>query len=73
MGVQRKENLALWKKRDPIARLVKTMESQSMLGVGEIEKLTDGIKLELKTEWQRAVEDPYPVATALLDRVYKKS
>jgi TPP-dependent pyruvate/acetoin dehydrogenase alpha subunit len=70
VGVQRKEGLVEWKKRDPIGRL-----ARGMIGAGHttdtaVAALWDEHRAAVAAAWVKAEADPYPSAAGLLDRVY---
>ena len=64
------EDLEDWLKRDPISRLEISMLKNKIF----THKSLDEFKLEIKNlvhdEWEKAVKDPYPPESALLERVY---
>lgn len=74
VGVNRSaEEVMLWRKRDPIARLVQGMRLAGMLNdelLGEIERKVDE---EILSSWQQALSDPYPHHSALIERVYRRN
>lgn len=72
VGVQRKEGLAEWKKRDPISRLVAAMSAAGLLTEFQLQSIWNEFRAAVETAWTRATADPYPPASALLDRVYSQ-
>lgn len=70
VGVQRKENLVLWKRRDPIGRLVAGMTAAGHTTAAQVEAIRQEVRVAVEAAWQQAWADPYPPAAALLDRVY---
>lgn len=70
VGVQRKEDLGLWKKRDPIERLEATMVSEGLVGEDRVTRLRASVREECEMAWRQALADPFPEAGALLDMVY---
>lgn len=72
VGVKRKDDLASWKKRDPMSRLFIAMEQQGMLSHVQFEKMDQEVREEVNTAWIQAVEAPFPGNEALLDLVYEK-
>ncbi len=70
VGVKRKDDLNLWKKRDPIARLAKGMEKKKWLKPEEFERWKQEAEKEVSKAWHEAENDPYPTPDALLGRVY---
>ncbi|MGH7498876.1 MAG: thiamine pyrophosphate-dependent dehydrogenase E1 component subunit alpha [Gemmatimonadales bacterium] len=70
VGVERKDDLARWKLRDPIRRL-----AEALVVAGDLDQraLADdwrSCRAEVQAEWERASRDAYPPAEALLDYVY---
>lgn len=70
VGVQRKEDLAQWKRRDPIRRLADSLASAGRIETGALARITAEAKAAVEDAWTRATRDPFPPAEALLDRVY---
>lgn len=70
VGVQRKEGLVEWKKRDPIGRLAAAMIRAGILTDRELEQTWSEFRAAVETAWLRAEADPYPPPAALLERVY---
>lgn len=71
VGVARSaENVASWRERDPISRLVAGMIAMQVCSLEDVAYIEARIALEVTEAWQLALGDPYPVNTALLDRVY---
>ena len=70
VGVKRKDDLNLWKKRDPISRLVKGMKNKKWLKPGDLQKWTAEAEVAVQKAWDLASHDPYPKPEALLGRVY---
>ncbi len=70
VGVARKTDLALWKKRDPVGRLVMALESAGHFSGADFESLQQEVQDEVDTEWQRAEDAPFPLPSATLNRVY---
>jgi pyruvate dehydrogenase E1 component alpha subunit len=70
VGVQRKEGHAEWKKRDPIGRLTTAMIGAGHLTDTGLQGLWAEYHAAVEAAWTQAVADPYPPASALLDRVY---
>jgi pyruvate dehydrogenase E1 component alpha subunit len=70
VGVKRKDDLNLWKKRDPIARLAKGMEKKKWLKTGELQRWRTEAEAAVHQAWDQASLDPYPEPEALLGRVY---
>ncbi len=72
VGVQRKEGHAEWKKRDPIGRLADALIAASHLTENQLQKIWAEYRTAVENTWAQAVADPYPPASALLDRVYSQ-
>jgi len=72
VGVQRKEGHAEWKKRDPIARLATAMISAGQLTENQFQDIWTEFRAAVGSAWAQASADPYPPASALLDRVYSQ-
>jgi TPP-dependent pyruvate/acetoin dehydrogenase alpha subunit len=71
VGVNRSvEELHNWRKRDPIGRLVAALERISAWNSDKHKELTEELKSEIQSAWDRAMTDPWPKPEALLDRVY---
>ena len=71
VGVKRSaEDLANWKKRDPIRRLQEAMEAVGNWSSGQYEDMTSELREEIDVAWDRAWRDPWPEPSTLLDRVY---
>jgi len=70
VGVQRKEGLSEWKKRDPIARLAQAMIASGQLTEAQFAAIGTEFRAAVDAAWQKASVDPYPPAAALLERVY---
>jgi len=61
VGVQRKDDLALWKKRDPIARLAAACNT---------ELDWESVREQVETAWAKAEAAEPPAPDGLLDRVF---
>ncbi len=71
VGVDRSaETLANWRKRDPVRRLVESMEEAGMWSPGDSEALREDLVRQVDGAWDQASSDPYPADSALLERVY---
>ncbi len=73
VGVKRKEDLALWKRRDPISRLVVGLEKNGILSKAAYEGMQVEVDKVVKAAWQRAEQSPFPDQSKLLDLVYSGS
>lgn len=70
VGVKRKDDLHLWKQRDPIKRLRDAMISGGFLTSEDYEKISQGVQQEIEALWSLAANSPYPPPQATLDCVY---
>ncbi len=70
VGVKRKENLTLWKGRDPVQRLAAALEAKNFLSTSEFSQLQDEVDVLIEDTWDQAERDPYPDEKELLDLVY---
>ena len=72
VGVNRsQDDLNLWKKRDPIARLCAAMKlRKSSSAFFDEESMDSEIRSIIEQSWQVAMEDPYPDLQNMLDHVY---
>jgi TPP-dependent pyruvate/acetoin dehydrogenase alpha subunit len=73
VGVMRKEGLVAWKQRDPISRLVRAMIAADVTTEAEGQEVWIERRTAVEAAWKQAVADPYPPASALLERVYFQS
>ena len=72
VGVRRsKAELALWKKRDPIRRLEDSLINDRVINKSGLDKIKHGINKSIKADIVKALNDPYPEESALMDLVYK--
>lgn len=70
VGVNRGTDLALWKKRDPIGRLVAALTVAGEWDNHAFQVMDEAVITEVEEAWRQAEAAPYPPASALLDRVY---
>lgn len=70
VGVKRKDDLGMWKLRDPISRLAVALESGGALDRLALQGFWKDARATVEEAWSLATEDGYPTAKALLDRVY---
>jgi TPP-dependent pyruvate/acetoin dehydrogenase alpha subunit len=70
VGVRRKDDLALWKRRDPIRRLVDALTAAGLLTSAELDGIERAVNAQVAAAWDFAVRSPYPVDEALLRRVF---
>ena len=72
VGVNRsKEDLKLWKLRDPIIRLESALFAENFLTEDELLEIRTSINDQIDLAWKRALEDLDPKPRTLLDFVYK--
>ncbi|HET8623238.1 MAG TPA: thiamine pyrophosphate-dependent dehydrogenase E1 component subunit alpha [Gemmatimonadales bacterium] len=70
VGVQRKEDLASWKRRDPIGRLADALVAAGDLVSADVTRIRHEVRAEVAAASARAERDPYPAAESLLATVY---
>lgn len=70
VGVKRSAELSLWKQRDPIGRLVKALENQSLLNKETLTTIQQEIDNLTTQALEEARKAPYPPDSQLLDCVY---
>jgi pyruvate dehydrogenase E1 component alpha subunit len=71
VGVHRSvEELGNWRARDPIRRLREAMVEAGVWSDADDMKLEKSLQEEIDAAWAQALLDPYPLPSALLDRVY---
>ena len=70
VGVMRKDDLAQWKGRDPIARLAASLETRGTVAAGSVARLRETVQARVDAAWEQAMNDPYPAAGALMGRVW---
>jgi pyruvate dehydrogenase E1 component alpha subunit len=70
VGVRRKDDLHLWKGRDPVRRLHDALVAAGECGADTLARLTAEAQADVAAAWSRAEQDPFPPADALLGRVY---
>lgn len=71
VGIERSvENVAAWRRRDPIARLVSSMIAAQICTAGDVAEIESCVGGEVDEAWKLALNDPYPIEAALLDRVF---
>lgn len=73
VGVARKENLAIWKQRDPVRRLVDALCARGDFDQGAFEAMRTDVLRAVDEAWRRADAAAYPPESALLDLVYARS
>jgi len=70
VGVRRKDDLHLWKLRDPVRRLADALVAAGELPADGLAALTAEAKQAVDAAWDRADRDPFPAPGELLARVY---
>ena len=70
VGVQRKDDLTLWKRRDPVGRTAAALIKASMTDEDEVASLRRRAYQEVEQAWTESSRDPYPEPSALLQHVY---
>jgi len=70
VGVQRKGDLARWKKRDPIDRLACAMVQQGWLDAEQLNQVNREVDAEVNDARLRATQAAFPPASSLLGLVY---
>jgi pyruvate dehydrogenase E1 component alpha subunit len=70
VGVKRKDDLNLWKKRDPIGRLIMSLMASGEVSQDQIDNINKEIDLLIEAAWDKAEEASFPEERALLDLVY---
>lgn len=70
VGVRRKDDLNMWKRRDPIRRFAEAAEAAGVLVAGELARIDQEVGAQVEAAWRFAVESPYPAEEALMSRVF---
>ncbi len=70
VGVQRKDDLASWKRRDPIRRSVDALKAAGRFTDGDFMRLETETRARVEKAWQYALASPYPDEGELLGRVF---
>jgi len=70
VGVRRKDDLHLWKLRDPVRRLGDALVAAGTLSPDGLPAMVAQATEEVEAAWQQADRDPFPAAGELLARVY---
>ena len=71
VGVNRSaDDVAAWRKRDPIARLVSGLIVAKVCSVGDTVEMESRVAQHVDEAWKLALNDPYPNEATLLGRVY---
>jgi TPP-dependent pyruvate/acetoin dehydrogenase alpha subunit len=72
VGVQRQDDLALWKKRDPVLRLKQALVNNGHFSDNDFIAMQENVRNEINEFWIKAEEADFPETAALFDLVYKK-
>ena len=70
VGLQRKDDLTAWKRRDPVRRLQESMMLMGEWSEAEITGINDAVCAEVEEAWIQAEKAPYPREAALWDYVF---
>lgn len=71
VGVKRSaDELALWRRRDPVARLETALQTAGHWTEAEGSQLREALRAQIDAAWDQAATDPEPHPSALLARVY---
>jgi TPP-dependent pyruvate/acetoin dehydrogenase alpha subunit len=70
VGLKRGDQLKLWKKRDPIQRLIDGMIAKKFLTLADVETLGTDLAKTINDAWLKSEQAPYPQTDALMDFVY---
>ncbi len=62
-----------WRARDPVLRLSTAMKDAEMWSDEQSEELDQELDNRIAIAWDKAMNDPYPKASATLNRVYAKT
>jgi len=73
VGVDRSlDDIENWKARDPIKRLSDSMIAEGLWDREQENKLNNELDEQIKVAWEKAMSDPYPNESAILDYVYSQ-
>lgn len=72
VGVQRKDDLAVWKGRDPIKRLAGGLEAAGIIDAGHLERIKADVSRRIDIAWDEAIGDPFPEPGAHLERTWTR-
>lgn len=70
VGVKRKDDLAVWKGRDPIARLAGALVKAGRIPATATDEIRARLARRVADAWEQAMKDPYPDASALTARTW---
>lgn len=71
VGVKRGNELAEWKKRDPIERLFNSLKDNGFITDTDYDQLRMSIQSKIELDWEKALNAEYPSKDFLLTPVYK--
>ena len=73
VGVERSlDDIENWKARDPILRLSDAMKKNGKWNQEREDELNNELDAQIKTAWEKAMNDPYPNPDATLKYVYSE-
>lgn len=70
VGLQRKSDLALWKKRDPIKRTMNGLLKKNLIKETKYLEFCKDVNKRLMKEWDQAKKDPFPKLSQLIESTY---
>lgn len=74
VGVNRSQtDVANWRARDPINRLLMAMIDKKLFSEQENVRLDDSLANLIEREWEQAMVDPFPEPGSLIARVYEEA
>ena len=73
MGVNRSnEDISLWKKRDPINRILESLYQKDFLTKEKYNKIIEKFNEDIEKAWIKAKDDPFPKKSDLMSNVYSQ-
>ena len=70
VGLQRSDDIDVWKKRDPVKRFFKTMVDSNRISKTKLEDVEKEVKDLIDISWNNAEKSPYPDKNFLSSIVY---
>jgi TPP-dependent pyruvate/acetoin dehydrogenase alpha subunit len=70
VGVQRKDDLVLWRKRDPIERLWQSLSATGKVEADWVDHIWNKYRQACDEQWALAEKAPFPASEELMNRVY---
>ena len=70
VGVKRKDDLHIWKRRDPIKRLRLALQETDLFSEEDFHKMESELNVAVEDAWQNAEDAPFPDNNRLLDTVF---